>query len=154
MSVILCINTPVYPSIISWHFKTDMTDWTRSAMLNSFVFWCPSPGFAKQAILQALSVWIETPTSCGHIFLVPRILQRDFGRLSKFVVYHGQYDNLPLPFTPIVPFVLYYIPPFDRQKTYHLQRAREDKRMDIPPDSIPSWIRKEIDCLLRLSSPH
>ena len=29
---------------------------------------------------------MESPSTCAHIFLVPRILQRDFGRLSKFVL--------------------------------------------------------------------
>ena len=150
----LNILPPVYPTNTSWLIQTDATDWTRSSMLGQFVFWCPSPGFAKQAILQALSIWVETPTCSGHIFLIPRILQRDFGRLSKFVLYHGQYTNLPLPFTPLVPFVLYYIPPFDRLQSYHHQREQEAGRLDIPPDSVPSWIRQEIDCLLRLSSPH
>ena len=150
----LNILPPVYPTNTSWLIQTDATDWTRSSMLGQFVFWCPSPGFAKQAILQALSIWVETPTCSGHIFLIPRILQRDFGRLSKFVLYHGQYTNLPLPFTPLVPFVLYYIPPFDRLQSYHHQREQEAGRLDIPPDSIPSWIRHEIDCLLRLPSPN
>ena len=149
---VLAVLPPVYPPGVQWLLHTDFSDWTKTAMLNSFVFWCPSPGFAKQAILQALSVWVEAPTSCGHIFLVPRLLQRDFGRLSKFVLFHGQYNNLPLPFTPLVPFVLYYIPPFDRLLTYQLQRSQEDNRLDLPPDSIPSWIRKEIDSLLRVSS--
>ena len=56
-------------------------------MLGQRVFWYVSPSFARHAILQALSVWVETPTSCGHIFLVPRLLQRDYGRLSKFVFF-------------------------------------------------------------------
>ena len=149
---ILGVLPPLFPSNISWLIQTDMTDWSRTTILNSFVFWCPSPGFAKQAILRALPVWVEAPTSGGHIFLVPRILQREFGRLSKFVLYHGQYTNLPLPFTPLVPFVLFYIPPFDRLKTYQLQREKQANRLDVPPDSIPSWIRQEINCLLRLSS--
>ena len=150
---VLTILPPLYPTNVQWLFHDDWSDWSRTAMLNSFVFWCPSPGFARQAILQALSVWVESPTTCGHVFLVPRILQRDFGRLSKFVLFHGQFDNLPLPFTPLVPFVLYYIPPFNRLLAYQNQRAQDDNRLDIPPISVPSWIRNEIDSLLRMSSP-
>ena len=151
---VLSTIPPCYPPNTSWIFQTDFSDWTRSSMLNKSVFWCPSPSFARHAILQALSIWVESPTSCGHIFLVPRILQREFGRLSKFVIYNGQYDNLPLSFTPTVPFVLYYIPPFSRTITYQHQRHQESNRLDTPPDLVPSWIRKEIDSLLRLSSPN
>ena len=93
---------PCYSSNTSWMFQTDFSDWGGSLILNKSVFWCLSPSFNRQAILQALSIWVESPTSCGHIFLVPRILERDFGRLSKFVIYNGQYDNLSFSFTPII----------------------------------------------------
>ena len=123
-------------------------------MINQCVLWCLSPTFARQAFLQALSIWVESPTTCGHIFIVPRILQRQYGRLSKFILYQGQHVNLPLPFIPLVPFVLYYIPPFNRMETYHKQREKITDRMDTPPDIVPSWIRKEIERLLRVSSAH
>ena len=112
---------PLWPPSTQWLVNTDFTDWSRSGMLKRCVFWSVSPSFARQAILQALSVWVETPTSCGHIFFIPRILQRDFGRLSKFVVFGGQHTNLPLPLTPLVPFVLYFIPPFDRRAIFKHQ---------------------------------
>ena len=151
---VLSILPVCYPSNASWVFQTDMGNWTKTNMINKCVLWCPSPSFARQEFLQAISMWIETPTTCGHIFLVPRILQRQYGRLSKFILYHGQHDNLPLPFTPLVPFVLYYIPPFNRLDVYRHQRERERNRMDTPPDTVPSWIRKEIERLLRVSAPH
>ena len=123
-------------------------------MLQQSVLWCVSPAFARQAILQALSVWIDTPTSCGHIFLIPRIFQRDYGRLSKFVLYAGQHDFLPVPFTPIVPFVLYFIPPFDRRQKFAEQQAQLLQQLDTPPISLPLWIQKEIADLHRLPATH
>ena len=133
-----------------WMYQTDYSDWSRSRMLGHNCLWCVSPGFAKQAILQALYTWVETPTECGHIFIIPRILQREYGRVSKFVLFHGQHTDLPLPFEPLVPFVLFYIPPFDRHLVY--RNYREKLRMDAStPHSIPTWIQKEIDNLHRVS---
>lgn len=133
-----------WPDNTSFLFQTDYSNWNRSRMLHQSVFWCVSPAFARQAILQALSIWIETPTECGHIFLVPRIFQRDFGRISKFVLYAGQYDSLPTSFQPIVPFVLYILPPFNRREKFEEQLWRAQQRVDLPPIPLPFWIQDEI----------
>ena len=118
-------------------------------MIGQSVMWCVSPSFVRQAILQALAAWVESPIDICHIFIVPRILQRDFGRLSKFVIFGGQYTNLPLPFTPLVPFVVYFLPPFDRLRTYQRQIASP---MDTSPNLVPLWVQQEINGLLRLSA--
>ena len=123
-------------------------------MLQQSVLWCVSPAFARQAILQALSIWIESPTTCGHIFLIPRIFQRDYGRLSKFVMYAGQYNSLPVPFTPIVPFVLYFLPPFNRRQKFSEQQEQQHRQLDTPPIAIPFWIKEEIANLHGLSTPN
>ena len=79
------------------------------------------------------------------------MLQRDFGRLSKFVLFGGQFFDLPLPFIPLVPFVLYYIPPFNRSAIYAEQRLKYNEQLDSPPISIPSWIQEQIDAMQRVS---
>ena len=134
--------------------QTDFRDWSRDAMLGQCIFWSVSPSFARQEILQALSVWVETPTSCGHVFLVPRLLQRDYGRLSKFVIFNGQYTELPLPFKPLVPFVVYFIPPFDRRPVFKHQLQQLHDHLDTPPDPVPLWIKKDILAMQRLSAPN
>ena len=145
------VNLP-WESTSKWLFHEDYTNWSRSKMLGYNVLWCLTPGFGKQAILQALYTWVETPTCCGHIFIIPRIMQRDFGRVSKFVLFLGQHFDLPLPFVPLVPFVLLYIPPFNRSHEY--DRIRERQRLDSSSSKpIPSWIQKDIDRLLRVSLP-
>ena len=139
-----------WDSTAKWLFQEDYTNWSRTKMLGQNVLWCVTPGFGKQAILQALYTWIETPTKCGHIFIIPRIMQRDFGRVSKNVLYLGQYTDLPLPFTLLVPFVLLYIPPFNRSHEYDTLRTKQ--RLDISsPESIPPWIQSDIDQLQRMS---
>ena len=133
-----------------WIFQTDFSDWSRSKILGRNCLWCVSPGFAKQAILQSLYAWVESPTNCGHIFVIPRILQREYGRISKFVLFQGQHTDLPLPFDPLVPFLLFFIPPFDRHLEYSNNRDKE--RMDSSsPNPIPNWIQKDIDKLQRMS---
>ena len=147
----LSVLPPLWASTTKWVLHHDLSDWSRTPMLCESVLWCISPSFARQAILQALSVWIECPTSSGHIFLVPRMLQRDFGRLSKFVLFGGQFFDLPLPFIPLVPFVLYYLLPFDRSAIYAEQRLKHKQQLDSPPISIPIWIQQQIDAMQRLS---
>ena len=118
-------------------------------MIGHSALWCISPSFARQVILQALASWVESPTTGCHKFLVPRILQRDFGRLSKFVTFGGQYTDLPLPFTPLVPFLLYCIPPFDRSIIYQRQLISP---VDETTNPLPDWVQHEIIGLLRLSA--
>ena len=147
----LAILRQYWPHNPPFLFQTDSSNWNRSDMLQRSIFWCISPAFARQAILQALSIWIESPTDCGHIFLTPRIFQRDFGRLSKFVLYAGHYISLPIPFTPLVPFVLYFIPPFNRRQKFEEQLLQLQQRLDIPSIPIPFWIQSEITDLHGLS---
>ena len=140
-----------FPPFTTWTMQSDFSNWSQSQMINQSILWCISPSFARQAILRALSSWVESPTTSCHIFLVPRILQRDFGRLSKFVIFCGQYIDLPLPFTPLVPFVLYFLPPFDRHSVY--QHHQQQQSMDKASNHVPSWIQSEINGLLRVSAP-
>ena len=151
---VLSVLPPLWPHSTPWILHSDFTNWSRSSFLCRSVLWCVSPSFARQAILQALSVWAESPTSSGHIFLVPRILQRDFGRLSKFVVYGGQYTDLPLPFIPLVPFVVYYTPPFNRSQVYIQQQLQHDGKLDTPTVPVPFWIQEQFDVMQRMSSPN
>ena len=149
---VLSVLPPLWPHSTSWLLHSDFTDWSRSSILCRSVLWCISPSFARQAILQALSAWMESPASSGHLFLVPRILQRDFGRLSKFVLYGGQYTDIPLPFVPLVPFVIYYIPPFDRSSVYAKQQIQHEGKLDTPTIPLPTWIKDQIDNMQRVSS--
>ena len=141
---------PILSTFSSWTYQTDFSNWSKSCMISQPVLWCLSPSFARQGFLQALESWVESPTDSCHIFIVPRILQRDFGRLSKFVTFGGQYSNLPLSFVPLVPFVLYFILPFDRHSIYNSQTISS---VDTASNPIPFWIQKELDGLLRVSAP-
>ena len=74
-------------------------------------------------------------------FIIPRMLQREYGRLSKFVIYSGQFEDSPLSFTPLAPFVLYYIPPFNRREIYQKESKQigHTFRPYAPLDQTRNW---------------
>ena len=102
-------------------------------------------------MLQDLCAWAESPTNGGHIFIVPRFMQQDFGRISKFVSYGGHHTDTPVGFLIVVPFLIFYIPPFHRESVFSTMTARQS--MGVPSNPpIPSWIKQETAELHRLST--
>ncbi len=133
---------------LDWLFREDLDDWSRTPLLHRFTLWCPSPQFGRQCILEALLAWVEAPFDSGHLFIIPRIMQRDFGRMAKFVKFIGVFWDLPLSFVPVVPFLVFYLPPFDRLQAY-LEKTNSDftpHRMESsPPARAPHWVRQQLE---------
>jgi hypothetical protein len=77
-------------------------------------FWVLSPGVVRQGFTAAIMAWVEPPWYSSHLFLVPRIQQRSVGRVNKHVEFIWQFKEIPWgrAHSPLVPFVLYYLPPF------------------------------------------
>jgi hypothetical protein len=73
-----------------------------------------SPGVTIQGFTAAIVAWVESPWDSSHLFLVPRIQQRSFERVNKYAEFIGQFKEVPWgrAHSPLVPFVLYYLPPF------------------------------------------
>jgi hypothetical protein len=82
-------------------------------MMHRNTFWILSPGVAIQGFTAAIMAWVESPWCSSHLFLVPIIQQRSFGRVKKHVEFIGQFKEIPWgrAHSPRVPFVLYYPPP-------------------------------------------
>ena len=120
-----------------------MDVWDRDDLVHKNVLWCVSPTIAKQAFLCALQCWCESPWDSSHLLLVPRILLRDFGRVSKSFCYVGQSWTLSVGVEVVVPFVLFYLPPFNRRMSFNLQnqRATSDKP---PPPRVPQHVEREL----------
>jgi hypothetical protein len=80
--------------------------------------WFPVPEVARQALVCFLDIWVEGPTHTSGIFLVPRIMQKDWGYICKHVVVLGEYYPGTLPercaYDSHIPFVLLYVPPHIR----------------------------------------
>lgn len=142
------LPSPRPPSAYLW--VSDSSCWLATSLLHRHCVWTLYPTTARQGILAAVFAWIESPMDSSHVFLVPRLFQRDFGRVNKHILFLGQFDVLPLPenFSPLVPFVLFYLPPF----------VRSTKRLDDAPwldqgaqRSCPDWVRSQMEFLRGLS---
>jgi hypothetical protein len=81
---------------------------------NQMSIWNPAPEITHQAISSFLDLWVEQATTTSALFIIPRILQRDWGFLSKHVVELGVFDPRDLPwgcrFPSLIPFCLLHVP--------------------------------------------
>jgi hypothetical protein len=109
------------------------------------VIWNLTPTLARQAFSTAAMVWVEAPWYSSQIFLAPCIMQRDFGRVNKNIILVGHFWQLPLPadFQPLVPFLIFCLPPFVRSLPSFTIRE-----LDKPPSvPYPKWVRVQADLL-------
>ena len=94
-------------------------------------------------MLLAVQTWCESSQDSSHIFVVPRVMQREFGRISKHIGYVGQSWDLPASISPTVPLLMYYLPPFNRQLTFDLSLAR--KRIAPPSkQKMPRFVKEQV----------
>jgi hypothetical protein len=99
-----------------WNVETDTSLWEPNNLMHTNTCWVLSPGVVRQGFTSAIMTWVEPPWDSSHLFLVPRIQQTSFGRVNKHVEFIGQFKDIPWGRThsPLVPFVMYYLPPFVR----------------------------------------
>jgi hypothetical protein len=57
--------------------------------MRNCTFWVLSPGFAMQGFTAAIMSWVVSQWNSSHLFLVPRIQQRSFGRVNTHVKFMG-----------------------------------------------------------------
>jgi hypothetical protein len=128
-----------------WNVETDTSLWAPQNLMHANTFWFLSPGVARNGFTAAIMDWLESPWDISHLFLVPRIQQRSFGRVNKHVEFIGQFKEIPWGriHSPLVPFVLYYLPPFVRSL-----KTNSDDGMD-PSSKIraPQWVRYPVEHL-------
>ncbi len=148
---------PITPALIGWaltqlhdlhppqwpsHLLHDTSQWTSDLLLGQHCLWSLSPTTARQGFTAGVLAWIQCPWESSHVFIVPRLLQRDFGAVNKNIIFCGQHDSLPLPsdFDPLVPFLLFYLPPFIRTLP-----PMANQRMDAPSLlSCPDWVNAQM----------
>jgi hypothetical protein len=113
-------------SLISWAYRQagvsepskvrvlgDLSDWAKGPMIQQDCVWSVSPTVARQAFTTAALAWAESPLDSSHLFIVPRFMQREFGRVNCHIQYLGQFDPKDLPVTAHpcrVPLLLFYLP--------------------------------------------
>ena len=123
-----------------WLDYSRVRDWR--CVLHRCTLWAPPPECARQVLVAYLSQWVQDPWDTQAIFLVPRVLQRDWGRVAKYIrevgVYCGELLPEPARFEAHIPFVLLHIAP-------HVPTLRAD-RMGLPPKAkppMPHWEQAE-----------
>jgi hypothetical protein len=74
----------------------DLSWWKLGDLLQHSLLGVVKQIIARQAITCAFMAWVESPWDSQHLFIVPRVIQRDFGRVNKHVHLMGKYQPLPL----------------------------------------------------------
>jgi hypothetical protein len=110
--------------------------------------WTPPPECGRQVIGSFLRNWVQLPEETSGVFLLPRIMQRQWGRMAKYVqergVFHAGLLPTPYAFAADLPFVLLYVPP-------HTPVLRRD-RMELPPSAQPrGWHKHQAAAVRGLS---
>jgi hypothetical protein len=120
-------GTPFSPSLALWalmrvglplnttyQLQDTLSDWSFERVYGKTSLWLPVPEVARQALVSFLDIWVEGPTRTDGIFLIPRIMQKDWGYICKHVLVLGEFYPGSLPencsYDSHIPFVLLYIP--------------------------------------------
>jgi hypothetical protein len=101
-----------------WNVETDLFLWPSKSLLHQATLWMFSPFVAQRAIRCALMSWVESPLDSDNVFLVPRVLQRNYGQVNKNVNLLGQFHPLSPACGPqpcAVSFLIFHLPRFRRQ---------------------------------------
>ena len=67
-------------------------------IVNKCTFFTPPPQVARQIMNDALSYWVEVPRTTSIFFLIPRVLQHEWGRVNRHMITVGIFDPVDLPF--------------------------------------------------------
>jgi hypothetical protein len=130
---------------------TDLDDWSKGDMIKQHCIWSLSPTVARQALTTAALAWAESPLDSSHLFIVPRIMQRDFGRVNRHILYLGQYDPKELPFLTNhpsrVPLLVFFLPPHRRSLI-----TKPAPRLDLSSfPRMPTWVARQVAYMRGLS---
>lgn len=155
-TVLLLLQLPPDPS--PWIVIDSTTSWYSVDMIGKCVFWCLPPQLCLQAMLFVTYRFCESPFNTHHIFVVPRILLRQFIRVNKYFSFIGPFWDLPIGFSPCrVPFMIFSLPPYCRLTTYLREKENQAKYapLDISTQqSVPFWIHKQVERMHGLPPSH
>jgi len=137
-----CIGLPPWTP---YHHIASLDPWLFHEIHGRLTVWTPTPEMARQSIASFLDVWVEDASTTSAIFLVPRIMQRDWRNISRHVLDLGETYPSRLPvlcqYPSDIPLVLLYIPRY--------QRALPRIGVDEPSfgAKLPAWIQHQVDVL-------
>jgi hypothetical protein len=70
---------------------------TALRVLHQHSVWCPPPETARQLLCSLLLLWTESPWTTSFTIVVPRILMRQWSRISKAATVYGPFAYTSLP---------------------------------------------------------
>ena len=92
--------------------------------IGACIFFTPPPHVARQVINSALSYWVEAPQDTSMFFLIPAILQHEWGRVNKYIIVLGVFQPDELPFLDAlhstIPLILLSLPCYIPTVTHRL----------------------------------
>ena len=95
---------------------SDNSLWVSKNILHQTTIWTPTPEVARQAIDCFLTYWVESPYDTSAIFLIPRVLQREWHFMSRHLqeigVYHPTLLQAPASYPSLIPFCVLHCPFF------------------------------------------
>jgi hypothetical protein len=134
-----------YPTTSEYELHTTLGEWAFENIYGKISIWVPVPEIARQAIVRFLDIWVEGATITSGIFLVPRVIQKDWEYLSKHIVTVGEMYPCTLPpectYYSQIPLVLLYVPFYVRT----LPSNSVDKYSSAPVH--PRWHTEQAEYL-------
>jgi hypothetical protein len=130
---------------LCWNVETSTSSWEPQNLMHTNTLWVLSPGVSRQGFTSVIMAWVEPPWDSSHLFLVPKIQQRSFGRVNKHVEFIGQFKEIPWgrAHSPLAPFVLYYFPTV----ICYLKPNSGDGIDQSSKMRAPQWVRDQVEHL-------
>lgn len=81
----------------SLSFMPSSEAWSFHQVNGRATLWFPAPEWAHQLLDAVVTAWTENPWNTEAFFVVPRVFQRDWGRVSKHIVELGHHAASTIP---------------------------------------------------------
>jgi hypothetical protein len=79
------------------HLMDSRQSWEFRQVSGRATLWFPAPEWAHQLMDSIVSAWTEHPWNTEAFFVVPRVFQRDWGRVSKHILDLGTFASATVP---------------------------------------------------------
>jgi hypothetical protein len=104
-------GVPVTPRTVTWaraqvaavqrhrhvHLMDCRASWGFTQVSGQATLWFPAPEWAHQVMDGIVTAWTEHPWNTEAFFVVPRVFQRDWGRVSKHIRELGTFASATVP---------------------------------------------------------
>jgi hypothetical protein len=127
------------------------TEWKPHQVIGRHTIWTPPPEIAAQLIYDLLTCYVADPLNTSLLVILPRVLQKRWGRSSRHVREVGAFprEEVPLDHSALlqIPVVLLHVAP-------HV-RSHPDLRLDRPsPTDAHRWHRQQATHMRSLPPVH